>query len=172
MNKYNLHEGGFYGRLEGTVRFTYFCCDVPFILNSGSGEVYAERCCEFVEKLTCEHTVFKRLLEVIACYLTDYIDELREDADDFDFALPEAVTAEDVSAFCRPVHLSFQQHELLYEEDSPVAFVMKMSLNILPDEEFMVAMNENDIIYVGECRNISVWNENLLTKKYNYITNL
>ncbi len=169
MSDYGLHESrGYFGRIEGKVRIELFDCEIPFMAMKDCDEIYARRCAEYIEKITCEDETLHRVFEVAADYLTDFFNEHSGEFD-IDESVYESITAEDIPKLCVPFDLLFERHDLLSDEESPVAFTMKLRLRELPDEEFQIAMREDTPVYVGECRNISLWNDNLLKKKWNYL---
>lgn len=170
LSDYGIKESsGYFGRLEGVVFSELFGCEIPFMTVKGSEVVYARRCAEFIEKLSLDDEAVSSLFEAAADYLTDFFDEHSGEYD-IDESNYEEITAESVVKLCTPGQLIFEQHDLLSEEECPVAFSMKLVLKELPDEFFEIAMRENMPVYVGEYRGVSPWNENILKKKWNYIS--
>lgn len=169
MSDFGIQESsGYFGRLEGVVFSELFGCDIPFITAKGSEVVYARRCAEFIEKLSLDDEAVNRLFEAAADYLTDFFDEHSGEFD-IDESNYEEISAQSVVKLCVPVQLKFEQHDLLSDDECPVAFSMKLVLKDLPDEFFEIAMRENMPVYAGEYRGVSPWDERLLKKKWNYI---
>ncbi len=169
MADYEIHESkGYFGRLEGVVSSALFGCRVSFLTSKGSGELFARRCAAYFESLSLENDTLKAVLDAAAEYLTDFLDE-NGDSFEYEKSRYEEITAESIVRLCVPVQLFFEQHDLLSEEDSPIAFSLKLRLKELPDEIFEIAMREDTPIYAGEYRGVSPWNDKLLKKKWNYI---
>lgn len=169
MSDYGIQESkGYFWRLEGVVNSVLFRCKVPFLTDRDGEEVFARRCAEYFESLTLENEAFRRVLNYAAEYLTDFFDEHSGEFD-IDESKYEDITAESIVKLCEPVQLIFEKHDLLSDEDSPLAFSMKLRLKDLPDEIFEIAMREDMPVYAGEYRGVSPWDERLLKKKWNYI---
>ncbi len=169
MADYKIHESkGYFGRLEGVVNSALFGCEIPFLTSKSSGEEYARRCAGYFESLTLENETLKAVLDAAAEYLTDFLDE-NGDSFDYEKSSYEEMTAGSIIRLCEPVQLNFEQHDLLSEEDSPIAFALKLRLKELPDEIFEIAMREDTPVYAGEYRGVSPWNDKLLKKKWNYV---
>lgn len=168
MNNYFIRESErYYNRLEGILRSELFGSNVPFEAKN-CDEIYAERCAKFFEELTLENAVFSELVGAGIDYLSDLIDE-RGDEFELGVELDEEITAEDFLKITIPEMIVFERHELLTNEDSPVAFSVKMALRAVPDEIFELAMQEEKAVYAGEYRGVSPWNDKLLKKKWNYL---
>lgn len=169
MADYKIHESkGYFGRLEGVVSSALFGCAVPFFTSKGSGAEYARRCAEYFERLTLENDTFRVVLDAAAEYLTDFLDE-NSDSFELNKLNYEQISPGSIVMLCTPEQLIFEQHDLLSEEESPVAFALKLRLKELPDEIFEIAMRENMPVYAGEYRGVSPWNDKLLKKKWNYV---
>ncbi len=169
MADYKIHESkGYFGRLEGVVNSALFGCEIPFLTSKSSGEEYARRCAGYFESLTLENETFKAVLDAAAEYLTDFLDE-NGDSFEFNNSNYEQISAGSIVMLCTPEQLNFEQHDLLSEEDSSIAFALKLRLKELPDEIFEIAMREDTPVYAGEYRGVSPWNDKLLKKKWNYV---
>ena len=168
MNKYFIRESEHYfNRLEGVLRSELFGERISFEAKK-CGEIYAERCADFFEKLTLENEIFSELVRAGIDYIADLLDER---GDEFDLGVEyyEEITAENFVKMTIPQWIVFERHELLSDEECPAAFSIKMALRAVPDEIFELAMQEEKAIYAGEYRGVSPWNDRLLKKKWNYI---
>lgn len=170
MSDYGIQESrGYFGRLEGVVNSVLFGCKVPFLTDRDGEEVFARRCAEYFERLTLENETFRRALDCAAEYLTDFLEE-NGDNFELDWANYTDITAESIVKLCAPIQLIFEKHDLLTDEDSPIAFSLKLRLKDLADEFIEIAIREDMPIYAGEYRGVSPWNEKLLKKKWNYVS--
>lgn len=167
MSDYSLHVSEkYFNRLEGVLNSKLFGGNIPFEAKN-CDEGYARRCAEFFEELDLENDPFFEIIGAGTDYVLDLLEERGDEFDlgeDFDEFSPE-----DFLRITEPVVIVFERHELLTNEDSPVAFSMKMHLKAVPDETFELAMQEDKAIYAGEYRGVSPWNEKLLKKKWNYV---
>ncbi len=157
----------YFNRLEGVLNSKLFGGNIPFEAKN-CDESYAKRCAEFFEKLSIENDAFFELIDGGMDYVLDLIEERGEE---FDLGgdMDEEFTPERFVEITVPDVVVFERHELLTNEDSPIAFSMKMHLRAVPDETFELAMQEDKAIYAGEYRGVSPWNEKLLKKKWNYV---
>lgn len=169
MSDYQIRESErYFNRLEGVLHSELFGANIPFEAKN-CDETYAVRCAEFFEKLTLENETFSRLVDAGLDYIADLLDE-RGDEFDLGEEADGDLTAENFLKLTAPALIVFERHELLSDEDSPVAFGMKMYLRAVPDEIFELAMQEEQAVYAGEYRGVSPWNDKLLRKKWNYLS--
>lgn len=170
-NKYSLRESGYYNCLEGELYSPLFGCRIHFIAK-GCDELYAVRCAEYFESLT-EDTVrgkaeLSALAEGAVAYILDLIKE-----NDFDlgsFTFDEDTQSVEIFKVLSPYSLVFEKHSLLDDEDCPIAFSLRMSFDPVPDESVEIAVHGDVPVYAGEYRGVSPWNDRLLKKSRNYIS--
>lgn len=167
MGDYSLHVSEkYFNRLEGVLNSKLFGGNIQFEAKN-CDENYAVRCAEYFERISMDNETFSDLIDAGMDYVLDLLDERSDEFDlgeEFDEFSPE-----DFLRITEPVVIVFERHELLTNEDSPIAFSMKMHLRAVPDETFELAMQENKAIYAGEYRGVSPWNDKLLKKKWNYV---
>ena len=161
----------FFGWLEGKTRFPLFNCGMLFRVKSRDS-VYAQRCAEYIESITAEnlreHAALYKCFEALADYVADMLEEHSGEFDLGGMMFDKYSTVEDLIKLIAPAALTFERHDLLSEEESPIAFSLKLFFKPVPDEFMEIALHGNEPIYAGEYRGVSPWNENLSKKKYNY----
>lgn len=170
---YSIKESaGYFGDLEGKFNFTLFGCGISFRVK-GDDIIYARRCAEFFEGITAEnfaeYPAMSALFEALGRYISDLLDERGEEIELGDFAFDEGSPITDLLKVLTPVGLTFERLSCLSEEESPIAFSLKLSFDPVPDEIVEIAAHGDVPVYAGEYRGVSPWNEKLLRKRWNYI---
>ncbi len=165
-------SSGFFVWLEGKARFPLFNCGILFRVKSHDF-VYARRCAEYVESITADNlkecTALYKCFEALAGYVADMLEEHSGEFDLGGILVDKYSTVEDLIKLIAPAALTFERHDLLSEEESPVAFSLKLYFKPVPDEFMEIALHGNEPIYAGEYRGVSPWNEKLPKKEYNYV---
>ena len=170
-NKYSLRENDLRGCLEGELFSPLFGRKIRFLAKN-CDEIYAVRCAEYFENITLdimrENAELSKLVDGAAAYILDLVDE-----NDFyleNFSFDEDSPSEEIFKFLTPAALVFEKFKLLDDEDCPIAFSLKMSFDPVPDEAVEIAIHGEVPVYAGEFSGVSPWNDRLLKKRWNYIS--
>ena len=175
-DNYSLCESkAYFGCLDGRLRSPLFGYEIEF-LAKGCDELYARRCAEYFEKITAdnleEYPVLNALFGALGEYVIDLIDERGEEFELGEFAYDEDSPVADLLKALTPVGLTFEKFGYLSEEECPVAFSIKFSFDPVPDEYMEIALHGDVAVYAGEFRGVSPWNDKLIKKKWNYARNI
>lgn len=170
---YSIKESAdYFGDLEGKVNFTLFGCGISFRVK-GDDIIYARRCAEYFEGITAEniaeYPAMNVLFEALGRYISDLLDERGDDWELGGFVFDDEPALADILKVLTPVGLIFERHPCLSEEESPIAFSLKLSFDPVPDEIAEIAAHGEVPVYAGEYRGVSPWNERVLKKRWNYI---
>ncbi len=168
---YCLRESERFNCLEGEIYSPLFGRKIIF-LAKGCDSVYALRCAEYFESVTEDTVRGDAALAALADGAAAYILELIEE-NDFelgDFTFDEDIPSVEIFKFLTPAVLVFERFKLLDDEDCPIAFSLKMSFDPVPDEAVEIAVHGDVPVYAGEYRGVSPWNDRLLKKSWNYIS--
>ena len=170
-NNYFLRENDRYNCLEGELYSPLFEMKIRFFAKN-CDEIYAVRCAEYFETITkdtmCENAELSVLADGVAAYILDLIEE--NDFDLGNFSFDENSPGVEIFKYLTPAALVFERFKLLDDEDCPVAFSLKMSFDPVPDEAVEIALHGDVPVYAGEYRKVDPWNDRLLKKKWNYIS--
>ena len=170
---YSIKESAdYFGWLEGKLNLPLFGCGIRFHVK-GNDSIYALRCADHLEGITAEnlkeHTALYACLDALVKYAADMPDEHSGEFDTGDLFFDEYSTVDDLLKIITPLGLMFERSAYLPEEDCPIAYSVKFSFVPVPDEIMEIALHGDIPIYAGEYRGVSVWNDKLLKKKYNYL---
>lgn len=173
-NSYSIKESAdYFGWLEGTVNLPLFGCGIRFHVK-GDDPIYALRCAEYFEGITAdnlkEHTALHTCLEALVGYVADMLDEHGGEFDIEDLFFDEYSSVGDLLKIIVPASLTFERSAYVPEEDCPIAFSLKFSFAPVPDETMEIALHGDVPVYAGEFSGVNPWNDNLLRKKYNYLS--
>lgn len=167
---YSLRESDRRNCIDGELFSPLFGRKICFTAKN-CGEIYAVRCAEYFETITTdtirETEEFSVLADGAAAYILDLIEE--NDFDLGNFSFDEETSSAEIFQYLTPAALVFEKHDLLDDEDCPIAFSLKMSFDPVPDEAVEIALHGDVPVYAGEYRGVSPWNDRLLKKKWNYI---
>lgn len=170
-NNYSLRESGRFGCLEGELYSPLFGRKICFIAK-GCDEIYAVRCAEYFETITADYVretaELSALADGAAAYILDLIEE--NDFELGNFSFDEDTPSVEIFKSLTPAALVFEKFKLLDDEDCPIAFSLKMSFDPVPDEAVEIALHGDVPVYAGEYRGVSPWNDRLLKKSWNYIS--
>ena len=169
-NNYSIKESAdYFGDVEGKLRFTLFGCGIAFRVK-GDDVVYARRCAEYIEGITAEniaeYPAMNALFKALGRYVADLLEERGDEWELDSFTFGEDTELADVIKLLTPAGLIFERHQCLSEEDSPIAFSLKLSFDPVPDEIAEIAAHGDVPVYAGEYRGVSPWNERVLKKKW------
>lgn len=169
--KYSIRESGYYRCPEGELFSPLFGCKIRFIAKNCEN-IYAVRCADYFESVTEEFArndeMFSRLADGVAAYILDLIDD-----NDFElsrFSFDDNLPSVEIFKWLTPQLLVFEKFKLLDDEDCPIAFSIKLSFDPVPDELAEIAAHGDVPIYAGEYMGVSPWNDKLLKKSWNYIS--
>lgn len=167
---YSLYESDRRNCIEGELFSPLFGQKIRFTAK-GCDEIYAVRCAEHFETITIdtvrENAELSVLADGAAAYILDLIEE--NDFDLGNFSFDEDTPSAEIFKYLTPAALVFEKHDLLDDEDCPIAFSLKLSFDPVPDEAVEIALHGDVPVYAGEYRGVSPWNDRLLKKKWNYI---
>lgn len=163
----------YFGCMEGVVNSPLFHKDIPTLAKKCE-EVYIRRCIQYFESFHNEsRAVLEQLLRATKAYLIDLLEEYE---DEFDlgegFTFDEDSDLNEVLTLIKPEQLVFEKLGVLTDEDAPPVFALKLCFSPVPDQTMEWAVRDGQVIYVGEYRGVSPWNEKLAKKKWNYINRL
>lgn len=157
----------YYDSLEAVIPSELFGGRMVQAVAKKCGELYARRCRQHFDNMPAD--LLDKLQRATAAYIIDLIEEHE---DEFDlpahFIFDEETPTEEVMQWIKPLLIVFDCG-ILHDDDAPPAYSIKLMFAPVPDEYIEWVIRDDSMVYVGEYREISPWNEKVLKKKWNYI---